>query len=133
LGCSHRTSVVTRLRLQEMKKRNRPNSHGPWKNFFFVTGPWKNCSPAFTPVPFSSPVHLAYTLPSLPHSTVFCIYGASERHRPRVSEQPNKPATAAALAPAPSCPGLRQTLCRRRAPTTPGMPAPLSSLLCVQN
>jgi hypothetical protein len=41
-------------------------------------------------------------------------------------------ATAAALRPA-ARPGLRRALCRRRAATTPGMPAPFSSLPAVQS
>jgi hypothetical protein len=72
-----------------------------------------------------------YYSSSIHDSAVFCINGVptgpGDWTRPWQPPPPPPP-------PYSSCPGLRPTLCRRRAPTTLGMPAraPLLPSFCVK-
>jgi hypothetical protein len=92
----------------------------------------------------SSPFHLAWPDTEgqgISRATLDSVISAGpsgfEFRRPYVCSNGARPSVSATehagdrRRPSPSCPGLRRALCPRRAPTTPGVPAPsLPFLLC---
>jgi hypothetical protein len=87
---------------------------------------------------FSSPVHLLCPLffsrsPRLPKSYRLdsAVSARPGLYRTSTSAGPGLASVADRRRPTPNCPGLHWALCRRRAPTRVGMPAPsLPFLLC---